>query len=299
MASLAPTVTVIIPTYNSSRTLRSAIQSVLLQTLSDFEIWVVGDGCTDDSGEVVASFPDHRLHWVNLPSNFGGPSVPRNEGWARANGRYIAYLGHDDLWFPGHLAEVVATVEREQAVFACSLGAVLGPGAAMAAFSIPRDPRRGGELSPSNWLHRCDLDQRIGRWSINSRWADDREFLRRVFEARMPIAFCRQLTVLKYPSTVWRLYDPGRELPQESAVDRLRRDPRGFRDEILLELATAFSDSLIVRRPGLRGALRMLLSLLVGLWGIDRWPVNRLLYWFYRRRAGLGSRSRPHVDHRM
>jgi glycosyltransferase involved in cell wall biosynthesis len=216
MASLAPTVTVIIPTYNSSRTLRLAIQSVLMQTLSDFEIWVVGDGCTDDSGEVVASFADHRLHWVNLPSNFGGPSVPRNEGWARANGRYIAYLGHDDLWFPWHLAEVVATLEREQAVFACSLGAVLEPGAAMAAFSLPHDPRRGGELSPSNWLHRCDLDQRIGRWSINSRWADDREFLRRVFEARVPIAFCRQLSVLKYPSTVWRLYDPGESCPRRA-----------------------------------------------------------------------------------
>ena len=48
-------VTVIIPTYNMSPVLKLTLKSVLLQDFADFEVWVVGDGCSDDSESVVAS----------------------------------------------------------------------------------------------------------------------------------------------------------------------------------------------------------------------------------------------------
>ncbi len=96
----APSVTVIVPTFNSSATLRLALQSVLNQEFQDFEVWVVGDGCTDDSAQVALSFNDNRINWINLAQNSGSPAAPNNEGLRRARGRYIAYLGHDDLWFP-------------------------------------------------------------------------------------------------------------------------------------------------------------------------------------------------------
>jgi glycosyltransferase involved in cell wall biosynthesis len=57
-----PQVTVIIPTYNRSQTLACALRSLRLQTFEDFEVWAVGDGCTDESEQVVASFHDSRLH---------------------------------------------------------------------------------------------------------------------------------------------------------------------------------------------------------------------------------------------
>ena len=59
----APRVNVIIATYNYSAALRCAIQSVLAQRFTDFELLVIGDGCTDDSAEVAASFKDPRVRW--------------------------------------------------------------------------------------------------------------------------------------------------------------------------------------------------------------------------------------------
>src|SRR5918911_3354227 len=104
-------VTVIIPTYNWSSVLPYSVGSALRQTLTDFEVLVVGDGCTDDSEAVVGSFGDERLRWVNLPTNTGHQSGPNNEGLRRARGELIAYLGHDDLWLPHHLSVLVGGID--------------------------------------------------------------------------------------------------------------------------------------------------------------------------------------------
>src|SRR5437762_4733085 len=103
MSSASPQISVIIATYNRSNVLRYAIQSVLWQIFQDFEILVIGDGCTDDSAQVVASFAEPRIRWHNLPQNSGSQSMPNNTGLEMARGTYIAYLGHDDLWYPTHL----------------------------------------------------------------------------------------------------------------------------------------------------------------------------------------------------
>ena len=106
---MAPRVTVIMATYNWSAVLPYSIGSVLRQTFTDFELLVIGDGCTDDSEQVVTSIGDPRVHWINLPRNTRHQSGPNNEGLARARGEFIAYLGHDDLWLPHHLASHVKT----------------------------------------------------------------------------------------------------------------------------------------------------------------------------------------------
>src|SRR5262245_39979017 len=121
--SPAPLVTVITATFNSSATLKCALKSVLHQDLTDFEVWIVGDACTDDSAEVVNGFGDPRLHWTNLPRNSGNQSVPNNEGLRRACGRYIAYLGHDDLWWPRHLSGLVSFIEQSGADLVHALAA--------------------------------------------------------------------------------------------------------------------------------------------------------------------------------
>src|SRR4051812_6823095 len=76
----SPRVTVIIATYNWSTVLPYAIHSVLAQTMSDFELLVVGDGCTDDSEQVVAAIKDPRVRWINLPANTGHQAGPNNRG---------------------------------------------------------------------------------------------------------------------------------------------------------------------------------------------------------------------------
>ena len=98
-----PLMTVVIPTFDRSAVLRLAIESVLAQTMGDFELLVIGDCCTDDSEDVVSAFDDERVAWLNLDTNVGIQTGPNNEGLRRARGTYVAYLGHDDLWLPGHL----------------------------------------------------------------------------------------------------------------------------------------------------------------------------------------------------
>ena len=101
------TVTVVISTYNYAEVLPFSIASALAQTHPPLEILVIGDGCTDNSAEVVAGLGDDRVRFINLQGRVGSQAGPNNEGIRRAAGEVIAYLGHDDLWFPGHLKHLV------------------------------------------------------------------------------------------------------------------------------------------------------------------------------------------------
>ncbi len=115
MKGVAPPVTVVIAAYNRSYTLRHALRSALAQDFADFEILVVGDACTDDTEEVVASFADPRVRFLNLKLNYGEQSGPNNTGVAHARGRYIAFLSQDDFWFPDHLSAAVGWLEASGA----------------------------------------------------------------------------------------------------------------------------------------------------------------------------------------
>ena len=110
-----PRVTVIIATYNWSTVLPYAIQSVLAQTMPEFELLVVGDGCTDDCEQVVTAIKDPRVRWINLPANTGHQARPNNRELQEAKGELIAYLGHDDLWLPHHLQCMVNALDTGSA----------------------------------------------------------------------------------------------------------------------------------------------------------------------------------------
>ncbi len=106
-----PKVSVIIPTYNRSVMLRSAIDSVLAQTYQDFEIVVVNDCSRDDAGAVVASIADNRLKYICHETN-KGVSAARNTGFLYSTGEYIAFLDDDDRWLPEKLQLQVDLLEK-------------------------------------------------------------------------------------------------------------------------------------------------------------------------------------------
>lgn len=83
----APLVSVIVATYERSNVLRLTIECVLRSSFADWELLVIGDACTDDSSEVVASFCDPRISFTNLARNVGEQSGPNNAGCAMARGR--------------------------------------------------------------------------------------------------------------------------------------------------------------------------------------------------------------------
>jgi glycosyltransferase involved in cell wall biosynthesis len=97
-----PTISVVLPTYNRSEILPRAIESVLQQTINDFELIVVDDASTDDTERVVARYDDCRISLLSHDDNRGG-SAARNTGVNIATGDYIAFLDSDDEWVPNKL----------------------------------------------------------------------------------------------------------------------------------------------------------------------------------------------------
>jgi hypothetical protein len=160
-----PRVTVIIPTWNWSAVLPYAIASVRAQTLTDFELLVIGDGCTDDSAAVVAraAGDDPRVQWINLAENYGQQAWPNNEGLRRARGPFIAYLGHDDLWLPDHLARLVAALEAGADIAYCPVAYIETKGTVRRA--APPYTAPPCWLPPTGVMHRKTLTDRVGPWA--------------------------------------------------------------------------------------------------------------------------------------
>lgn len=100
---MEPLISIVMATYNRSGILRYSINSVIRQTYSNWELIVIGDHCTDDTQEVVASFRDPRITFINLPVRHGEQSAANNAGVEQAHGDVIAFLNHDDLWMESHL----------------------------------------------------------------------------------------------------------------------------------------------------------------------------------------------------
>lgn len=98
---------VIIPTYNRLPLLKQAIQSVLAQTMKNYELIVVDDGSTDGTIEYLDALSNVT---VTKQAN-QGPAAARNAGAKVAKGDYLAFLDSDDLWFPWALATFNFTIE--------------------------------------------------------------------------------------------------------------------------------------------------------------------------------------------
>ncbi len=104
-----PTVSVIVPTYNTIAYLPDAIESILQQTFEDFEILLVNDGSTDSTAEWAKKITDPRVRYIE--QNNQGLSAARNTGLDLAQGRYVAFLDADDVWEPTKLDKQVALLE--------------------------------------------------------------------------------------------------------------------------------------------------------------------------------------------
>ncbi|RLB06846.1 MAG: glycosyltransferase family 2 protein [Deltaproteobacteria bacterium] len=98
-----PLVSVIIPTFNRGWILKEAIDSVLSQTFTDYELIVVDDGSTDNTPDILKSYPQTKL----IRQENRGVSAARNKGVKASAGKYLAFLDSDDLWLPGKLEKQV------------------------------------------------------------------------------------------------------------------------------------------------------------------------------------------------
>jgi glycosyltransferase involved in cell wall biosynthesis len=110
-SSGAPLVSVIIATYNRANLIARAIESVLAQTLTDFELIIVDDGSTDETSDVVGRYADARV--IYRRQEHGERSQARNAGIALSRGQYIAFLDSDDWFLPNKLADQVGALQAQ------------------------------------------------------------------------------------------------------------------------------------------------------------------------------------------
>lgn len=105
-----PRVSVIIPVYNGAATVAGAIESVLAQTFTDFEIIAIDNGSIDSSRELLSRYAG-RVKILEEPKR--GPSAARNTGVRASSGEYLAFLDADDWWLPAMLERTVQTLDRD------------------------------------------------------------------------------------------------------------------------------------------------------------------------------------------
>ena len=108
-----PRISVIIPTYNRFPLVCEAIDSVLAQTFSDYELIVVDDGSTDQTPDVQKIY-EGKLRFVSQENQ--GASAARNRGVVEARGKWVSFLDSDDLWLPDKLKIQKAAMDREPPV---------------------------------------------------------------------------------------------------------------------------------------------------------------------------------------
>jgi glycosyltransferase involved in cell wall biosynthesis len=309
--SATPTVSIITATYRSPRTLRLTLESLRAQDFEDFEVWVIGDACQDQTAEAVAEIDDPRFHWFNRTENSGSQGAPNNEGLQRARGKYIAYLGHDDLWFPWHLSKMIAHLEGRRVDLVHSLNAVIVPQGLIRPFGSP--PGNAGYdrhfVPPSSWMHRASLVPEIGLWADHTQlsWAVDEDYLWRICRAGKIIECCRETFILKFPSAEWKLYQARGIPPQAHYLAEMRRDARMLERSVLADTMAAWASHTapsipyVSAPPEVTG--RQVLRFAVGFWarrllrwyGYQRWPVSVLRDRFKRHRYQRARENRRQV----
>jgi hypothetical protein len=102
-------VSVMMPAYNAARYIGEAVESVVAQSYSNWELLVVNDGSTDGTADVVRRYADPRIRLFTKEN--GGESSARNVALDNSRGEFIAYLDADDAYLPHHLAVTVGFLQ--------------------------------------------------------------------------------------------------------------------------------------------------------------------------------------------
>jgi glycosyltransferase involved in cell wall biosynthesis len=169
-----PRVSVLMPVHNGAPMLRISLQSALAQRFADFDVIVLGDGCTDDSERVALEAGDRRVRWVGFPKGPGYGYANRARALAAAGSELVAYLNADDLWAPDHLDRLVEFLDTERADLVFSRPVLFGPDGRLRPHYFPFDlaargrcPAVGPRLyfvSGSQVLHTRAILDRAGGW---------------------------------------------------------------------------------------------------------------------------------------
>jgi glycosyltransferase involved in cell wall biosynthesis len=120
-----PLVTIIIPTFNRAYILPRAIESILNQTMKDWELLIIDDGSTDNTEKLIVTFQEKSKNIIYIKQPFNkGVTAARNVALSRARGIYIAFLDSDDVWMPEKLQKQTAILDSKPEVGLVYTGAI-------------------------------------------------------------------------------------------------------------------------------------------------------------------------------
>lgn len=212
------TFSVVIPLYNKEPHIKRAVDSVLSQTIQDFEIIVVDDGSTDKSVKIVRSIADNRIRLITQENK--GVSSARNRGIGEAKADLIAFLDADDEWQNNFLKEILELKNKypEAGAYATAYNMYLPDGKIRIAKykAIPPAPWNGllpsyflaaasGEhpISSSSICIRKEVFLDIGGFKPGAWWGEDDDMWGRI-ALKYPIAFSWQVGAIYHHETVNR-----------------------------------------------------------------------------------------------
>ena len=110
-------ISIVVPVYNAEKFIEETVASVVNQTYPNWELLLVNDGSTDNSGKLIENLAegDRRIRTFHLEG--GGAAKARNAGTKNANGRFLAFLDADDLWEKDKLERELQFLQKKDAAF--------------------------------------------------------------------------------------------------------------------------------------------------------------------------------------
>lgn len=160
-------ISIITPAYNRANTLPRAIDSVLHQTHTDWELIIIDDYSTDKTPEILGHFDDSRIRVLRNEKNCER-SFSRNRGIAMASGKLTCFLDSDDEWLPNHLAVHAAAWDRSDASI----------GACFSQILRVRDGQESPEPLPTLDKFCSDAEYSLVKQPAPSSWSVRTELLR-------------------------------------------------------------------------------------------------------------------------
>lgn len=207
-----PLISILMPTHTRVDVLGIAIESVLNQTLVDFELLLVGDGCAPGTEGVVDGFNDDRIRFFDLPKapHFGYAN--RNVALREARGKLIGFAADDDILLPDHFELLArsltssAVIAHSQAIWVSTDG-IAAP--LMANLEMPDEldnfMERKNSIPASCFLYRADSLSLLDAWPEDLPNAADWRLWQRIIREnpKASIVHCRQPTLLHFTAT-WK-----------------------------------------------------------------------------------------------
>lgn len=181
-------VSVIVPTFNSAKTIEDTLKSVIAQNWDDLQIVIQDGGSGDDTKSIVAKYPTALLGWRSEPDS--GIYDAMNKGINRATGEIIAILNSDDAWLPGTLERVAFVFSRNPDVGIVS-GSIevwedLPGGTKVILRSSLLHLHKGMTVQHPATFVRRKVYERVGLFNTRYRIGADYDFVLRCMRANIP-----------------------------------------------------------------------------------------------------------------